>query len=95
MGNLAPDVDEEILKKEFGRFGPIASVKVMWPRDEEQRRKQRNCGFVAYMVRAGPGRGEGGGACRVSEEQCNGGYVCGGGDGYVVQGEGGEGAWCA
>jgi hypothetical protein len=47
---LAPDVDEEVLKREFGRFGPIASVKVMWPRDEEQRRRARNSGFVAFMV---------------------------------------------
>lgn len=23
----------------------------MWPRDEEQRAKNRNCGFVAYMNR--------------------------------------------
>lgn len=50
VGNLAPDVDEEILKREFGRFGPIASVKIMWPRDEEQRRRGSNCGFVAFMV---------------------------------------------
>ncbi|GMH42641.1 hypothetical protein BSKO_10560 [Bryopsis sp. KO-2023] len=51
VGNLAPDVDEEILKREFGRFGPIASVKIMWPRDEEQRRRGSNCGFVAFMKR--------------------------------------------
>jgi hypothetical protein len=51
MGNLAPDVDENVLLKEFGRFGAIASVKIMWPRDEEQRRRNRNCGFVAFMVR--------------------------------------------
>uniref|UniRef100_A0A6S8KMZ3 U2 snRNP-associated SURP motif-containing protein n=2 Tax=Dunaliella TaxID=3044 RepID=A0A6S8KMZ3_DUNTE len=51
VGNLAPDVDEPVLVKEFGRFGAIGSVKVMWPRDEEQRRKGRNCGFVAFMKR--------------------------------------------
>ncbi|CAD7701765.1 unnamed protein product [Ostreobium quekettii] len=51
VGNLAPDVDEDILKKEFGRFGAIASVKIMWPRDEDQRRRGRNCGFVAFMRR--------------------------------------------
>jgi U2-associated protein SR140 len=45
-------VDEEVLKREFGRFGPIASVKIMWPRDEEQRRRARNSGFVAFMVGA-------------------------------------------
>lgn len=53
VGNLAPDVDEKILEREFGRFGPIASVKVMWPRDDEQRAKKRNCGFVAFMVGVG------------------------------------------
>ena len=52
VGNLAPDVDEEVLKKEFGRFGPIASVKIMWPRDDDQRRRGRNSGFVAFMVSA-------------------------------------------
>lgn len=36
----------------FGRFGPIASVKIMWPRTEEEKRRQRNCGFVAFMNRA-------------------------------------------
>lgn len=35
----------------FGRFGPIASVKIMWPRTDEERRRQRNCGFVAFMNR--------------------------------------------
>ena len=50
IGNLAPDLDEHVLMKEFGRFGPIASVKIMWPRDEEQRRRGRNNGFVAFMV---------------------------------------------
>lgn len=49
-GNLSTDVNEDILKKEFGRFGPLASVKIMWPRDDDQRRRGRNCGFVAYMV---------------------------------------------
>eukprot|EP00873_Tetraselmis_striata_P014120 jgi/Tetstr1/434384/TSEL_023485.t1 len=53
VGNLAPIVDEEVLKREFGQFGAIASVKIMWPRDEEQRRRGRNCGFVAFMTREG------------------------------------------
>jgi hypothetical protein len=38
--------------REFGRFGPIGSVKIMWPRDDEQRRRGRNTGFVSFMVRA-------------------------------------------
>ena len=53
-GNLSPDIDEEVLKKEFGRFGPLASVKIMWPRDDDQRKRGRNCGFVAYMVCCDP-----------------------------------------
>lgn len=35
----------------FGRFGPLASVKIMWPRTDEERSRGRNCGFVAYMNR--------------------------------------------
>lgn len=35
----------------FGRYGPLASVKIMWPRTEEQRAVARNCGFVAFMNR--------------------------------------------
>lgn len=45
-------MNEEILKVEFGRFGPLGSVKIMWPFNEEQRRRGRNNGFVAYMVRS-------------------------------------------
>ena len=55
VGNLAPDVDEEVLKLEFAKYGPVASVKIMWPRGEEadtRRSKGRNCGFVAFMTRS-------------------------------------------
>ncbi|XP_043704862.1 protein RRC1-like isoform X2 [Telopea speciosissima] len=51
VGNLSPQVDENFLLRTFGRFGPIASVKIMWPRTEEEKRRQRNCGFVAFMNR--------------------------------------------
>jgi U2-associated protein SR140 len=44
VGNLHPQVTEEVLMKEFGQFGPIASVKIMWPRTQEERDRQRNCG---------------------------------------------------
>lgn len=37
--------------KLFGEFGPLASVKIMWPRTEEEKSRNRNCGFVAYMKR--------------------------------------------
>jgi U2-associated protein SR140 len=41
-------VTEEKLSRVFSRFGEIESVKVMWPRSEEERRRKRNCGFVKY-----------------------------------------------
>ena len=35
----------------FGKYGPLASVKIMWPRTEEERQRGANCGFVAFMIR--------------------------------------------
>lgn len=35
----------------FGKFGPLASIKIMWPRSDEEKARQRNCGFVAFMSR--------------------------------------------
>lgn len=35
----------------FGKYGPLASVKIMWPRTEEEKARNRNCGFVAFMCR--------------------------------------------
>ena len=46
-----PQMDEEMLCKEFGQYGPLASVKIMWPRTDEERSRNRNCGFVAFMTR--------------------------------------------
>jgi U2-associated protein SR140 len=52
VGNLAPTLDEHTLKLAFGKYGPIASIKIMWPRDDEQRASSRSLsGFVAYMAR--------------------------------------------
>lgn len=51
VGNLAPDVDEPVLAREFGRFGPIASLKILWPRTDEERARGRNSGFIAFMAR--------------------------------------------
>ena len=44
-------MDEEMLCDEFGKYGPLASVKIMWPRTDEERSRNRNCGFVAFMTR--------------------------------------------
>ncbi|KAM7369845.1 hypothetical protein PAMP_011135 [Pampus punctatissimus] len=51
LGNINPQMNEEMLCQEFGRYGPLASVKIMWPRTEEERARERNCGFVAFMNR--------------------------------------------
>jgi len=51
VGNLAPTLDEHTLRLAFGKYGPIASIKIMWPRDDEQRTGGRMSGFVAYMSR--------------------------------------------
>jgi RNA recognition motif-containing protein len=44
-------MNEEQLMKLFGQYGPLASVKIMWPRTEEEKSRNRNCGFVAFMKR--------------------------------------------
>lgn len=50
VANLNQKVTENDLMLLFGAFGPLASVKIMWPRGEEKNRNT-NCGFVAYMSR--------------------------------------------
>lgn len=35
----------------FGKYGPLASIKIMWPRSDEEKARGRNCGFVAFMNR--------------------------------------------
>lgn len=44
-------MNEEMLCQHFGKFGPLASVKIMWPRTEEEKCRNKNCGFVAFMNR--------------------------------------------
>lgn len=51
VGNLSPTVNEATLLAKFAEFGPVASVKIMWPRTEEEHARGRNCGFVAFMDR--------------------------------------------
>lgn len=36
----------------FGKYGEINSVKIMWPRSEEEKARKRNCGFVSFKLRA-------------------------------------------
>lgn len=52
VGNLAPSVEEHTLMVLFGKYGPVASVKIMWPRETEERpRGHTHTGFVAFMAR--------------------------------------------
>ena len=44
VGNLSPTVNEDTLCRTFGVYGPLASVKIMWPRSEEEVARGRNCG---------------------------------------------------
>lgn len=48
--NLNPTVTVNDLMELFGAYGPLASVKIMWPRADCKNRST-NCGFVAYMSR--------------------------------------------
>ncbi|KAJ1925037.1 hypothetical protein IWQ60_004818 [Tieghemiomyces parasiticus] len=52
VGNLCPETNEEALCRVFARFGPIGSIKVMWPRTQEEFDRNRNVGFISFMKRA-------------------------------------------
>ena len=51
MCGVSVQMTEIQLCEIFGKYGPLASVKVMWPRSDEEKARGRNCGFVAYMNR--------------------------------------------
>lgn len=44
-------MSEASIMELFGRYGPLASVKIMYPRSDEEKSRGTNCGFVAYMSR--------------------------------------------
>ncbi|KAF9800400.1 hypothetical protein SFRURICE_016790 [Spodoptera frugiperda] len=46
LGNLNPKITEQQLMEIFGRYGPLASIKIMWPRSDEEKARGRNCGFI-------------------------------------------------
>lgn len=41
----------EDLYETFGTFGPLASAKILYPRNDDERRRDHLCGFIAYMSR--------------------------------------------
>tara|TARA_B110000977_G_scaffold103553_1_gene135128 strand:- start:3172 stop:5052 length:1881 start_codon:yes stop_codon:yes gene_type:complete len=53
VGNLPRDADEDVVKRAFAKYGPIGSVKIFWPReDEDARLRTQLSGFVAFMTRS-------------------------------------------
>ncbi|CAM9257117.1 unnamed protein product [Chrysoparadoxa australica] len=51
LGHLSPVTTEETLEELFSKFGEIYSIKIMWPRTDEERQRKRNCGFVSFYRR--------------------------------------------
>ncbi|WKX99351.1 hypothetical protein Q1695_014326 [Nippostrongylus brasiliensis] len=49
--NLPLDMTMEDLFDSFGSFGPLASAKILFPRTEEEKRRDHLCGFCAFMSR--------------------------------------------
>ena len=50
IGNLNPDVTEAMLTKVFNKFGEVQSIKLMLPRNDEEKRRRRYCGFVKFST---------------------------------------------
>ncbi|XP_041865315.1 U2 snRNP-associated SURP motif-containing protein isoform X2 [Melanotaenia boesemani] len=48
---ISQKMNEEMLCREFSKYGPLASVKIMWPRTGEERGRPSNRAFVAFMTR--------------------------------------------
>ena len=51
VGSLSTEWTEEMLSREFGRFGEITSIKIMYPRTDHQRLRGMNSGFVQFKTR--------------------------------------------
>lgn len=52
VSNIPHSVTEDDLLFTFGSFGPLAALKILYPRSEEERRRPHICAFVAFMSRA-------------------------------------------
>lgn len=51
LDGIVVQITEEFLCQQFGKHGVITSVKIMYPRTEEEKRRNRNCGFVSFETR--------------------------------------------
>lgn len=52
LSGLAPSINESVLQEVFSKYGRVESVKVLWPRTEEERPRHVNNGFVNYFTRS-------------------------------------------
>lgn len=52
VGNLAPGLTETAIMNVFAQYGDLHSVKIMWPRTDEERARGRVSGFVCYRHRS-------------------------------------------
>lgn len=41
----------EDIYETFGSFGPLASAKILYPRPDDERKRDSLCGFIAFMNR--------------------------------------------
>ena len=48
IGNLAHEVTEDLLARIYSKYGEIESIKLMLPRNEDERKRKRNCAFIKY-----------------------------------------------
>ena len=55
LGNIDPALNEQSIGKALALFGDVASVKIMWPRNEVEKMRNHGtlCGFVAFMEPSG------------------------------------------
>lgn len=51
IGKLPPSVTETDIRAVFQPYGDVATVKVMWPRSDEERARGYNVGFVCFYDR--------------------------------------------
>ena len=48
IGNLAHEVTEDLLVRIYSKYGEIESIKLMLPRNDDERKRKRNCAFIKY-----------------------------------------------
>uniref|UniRef100_A0A915E7B3 RRM domain-containing protein n=1 Tax=Ditylenchus dipsaci TaxID=166011 RepID=A0A915E7B3_9BILA len=48
--NMALDIQMEDLYETFGSFGLLVSAKILYPRNDEERRRDHLCGFIASSL---------------------------------------------